>query len=391
MDKIPRVALLIESSRGYGRGLLLGIADYVGAHGPWSIYHHERALGDPVPAWMRRWHGDGIIARIANRRVAQMIARRRLPTVELRDLYRIPGVPVVENEPRAVVRMAVDHLLERGFTHLAYCGLSGADYSERRQRLFVEFVAQAGQQAYVYTGRSQQRSPDTSMIEAAGLLDEDKIAKWLGSLPKPVGVMAANDVRAQQVLNACIEHKISVPGEVAVIGVNNDELVCEMCHPTLTSVEPNTKKIGYEAACLLDQLMKGRKPFQNRILVEPVGVVARESTNVMAMQDRDVAAALQYIRDHACEGISVNDVGAHVFVSISTLHRRFSKIVGRTPRSEIVRVQLNLVKELLRRTDFPLSRIAERTGFNHVESMCHLFKTAVGMTPGQFRKQSRIS
>ncbi|MBN1489261.1 MAG: xylose operon transcription regulator XylR, partial [Phycisphaerae bacterium] len=87
MAKIPRVALLIESSRGFGRGLLLGIADYVGAHGPWSIYHHERALGDPVPAWMRRWHGDGIIARIANRRVAQMIARRRLPTVELRDLY----------------------------------------------------------------------------------------------------------------------------------------------------------------------------------------------------------------------------------------------------------------------------------------------------------------
>ncbi|MEA1951949.1 MAG: substrate-binding domain-containing protein, partial [Planctomycetota bacterium] len=323
MSKIPRVALLIESSRGYGRGLLRGIAGYIGRYGPWSIYHHERALGDPVPAWMSRWQGDGIIARIANPHLAEMIANRGLPTVELRDLYPIPNVPVVESESRAVVRLAVDHLLERGFEHLAYCGLPGADYSERRRKYFVDFVSEAGYEPLLYSGRAQRRTANISTIEATGLLDEDAVAKWLKSLPKPVGLLAANDVRAQQVINACTEHGVAVPQDVAVIGVNNDELVCDMCHPKLTSVEPDTKKIGYEAARLLDRLMKGRKPLQQRILIQPTGVVSRESTNVMAMADRDVAAALQYIREHACDGISVHNVLEHISLSLSTLHRRF--------------------------------------------------------------------
>ena len=391
MSKIPRVALLIESSRGYGRGLLRGITSYVGKYGPWSIYHHERALGDPVPAWMSRWQGDGIIARIANPRLAEMIANSGLPAVELRDLYPIPGVPVVESESRAVVRLAVDHLLERGFKNLAYCGLPGADYSERRRKFFVEFVSEADCTPHLYAGRPQRRTANISTIEASGLLDEDAVAKWLKSLPKPVGVMAANDVRAQQVINACTEHGIAVPGEVAVIGVNNDELLCEMCHPKLSSVESNAKKIGYEAARLLDRLMSGRKLPKQRILIQPTGVVARESTNVMAMTDSDVAAALQYIREHACDGISVNNVLDHINLSLSTLHRRFAKTVGRTPREEIIRVQLDRVKELLRQTDFPLIKIAQKSGFNHVESMCHLFKKTTDMTPGQFRKQSRAS
>jgi len=389
MTKPPRVALLIESSRGYGRGLLRGIVSYVRAHGPWSIYYHERALGDAAPAWMGNWHGDGIIARIISRKLIRTIEQLGLPTVDLRDVHELEGIPVVETEQPSTVRLAVDHLLERGFQHFAFCGFAGADYSEKRREYFMHYLAEAGHQVSVYQSPRRSRTVNTSVIEGQGLEDEDAVAAWLKSLPKPAGLMACNDVRGQQVLNACTEYGVVVPNEVAVVGVNNDELLCESCCPTLSSVEPNTRKIGYEAAALLDRMMKGDKPPRKKTFIKPLGVVTRESTDALVIQDSDVAAALHFIRQHACEGITIDDVLRHVPVSRSTLQRRFAKLVGRSPRGEIVRVQLQRTKELLTRTDFPLAKIAGLAGFNYVESMCNLFKATTGRTPGSYRKESR--
>jgi LacI family transcriptional regulator len=393
MDPRPRVALLIESSRAYGRGLLRGIAQYARTHGPWSLFHHERRIGDDAPAWLGRWRGHGVIARIETLKLRNAIVALGLPCVDLRGLHDVDGVPVIDTDERATVRMALDHLAERGFEHYAFCGFEGANYSEARAAHFRRLVRQAGREPIVYQGPTHTRGADTTAIEAEGLLYEDQIAQWLKSLPTPVGVMACNDIRAVQVLNACRDHGIAVPDDVAVIGVDNDELLCELCDPPLSSVEPDTDTLGYRAAAALDRRMRRRRgrDLEGSIAatrVVPRGVVTRQSTDVLAMADRQVAAAVRFIRQHASEGVTVEDVLSQLAISRSTLERRFDALLGRSPKEEIIRVRLERVKRLLRETTYPLPMVARLAGFKHHEYMSAQFRQKVGQTPGQFRRQA---
>jgi len=192
---------------------------------------------------------------------------------------------------------------------------------------------------------------------------------------------------AHQILSACTECGIAVPDEVAVIGVDNDEVLCELSNPPLTSIDPNAQEIGYEMAALLHRIIIGEDPLAGTVRIRPRGVVVRQSTEVTAIADSDTATAVHYIRKHACDGIGVEDVLRNVQLSRSTLDRRFARFVGHSPREEITRVRLQRVKELLITTDFTLVKIAELSGFEYVEYMCDLFKRTTGRTPGQFRKE----
>ena len=381
-----RIALLIESSRASGRALLRGIASYSHAHGHWALYHQERALADAAPSWMKRWQGDGILARIESPKLARQIAQMGLPTVDLRGRFELPGVPRIANDQDAIARLAADHLLERHFQHFGYCGLAGVNYSEHRADGFVHFLGEQGYPVSVYQGRSPGRGVSALAVETQGLVDEAALVEWLRSLPKPVGVMACNDVRADQVLLACAAAGFHVPDEVAVIGAGNDEVVCELANPPLSSVEPDLRRVGFQAAALLDRMIRGERPQGPAPRVAPLGVVTRQSTDVVAIPDADVATAVRFIREHAGDGIDIGDVLRHVALSRSTLERRFAQYLGRSPKAEILRVQLQRVKQLLRATEYPLADIAERAGFSHVANMCHLFKQKVGCTPGEYRQ-----
>jgi len=386
----PQVALLIESSRAYGRGLLQGIAGYARLHGPWSIYHHERALNDPAPPWLRRWRGHGVIARIENEDLIKVLRKLKRPTVDLRGLHDLPGIPLVETNDRSVMRLALEHLTERGCTRIAYCGFPNANYSERRLRYLRRLVEERKLLLDVFEPKkSRAAAAGTVATETQGLLFEDAIAKWLATLPKPVGVIACNDIRGQQVLNAAREHQIPVPEDVAVIGVDNDEVLCELSDPPLTSVEPDTQRIGYEAAALLDRMMRGQAPPAAKVFVEPGNVVTRQSTDVLAVADREVASAVRFIRQHATAEISVEDVLDQVPLSRSTLERRFMKIIGRSPKAEILRVKLERARRLLAETDYALVAIAGMTGFKHAEYLSVVFKQKFGQTPGAFRMETR--
>ena len=360
--------------------MLRGIATYARAEGNWWLYHHERMLGEAVPTWLKRWRGDGIIARIEDKRLARYIGRMGLPTVDLRCSFELKGVPRISNDQEAIARLAADHFLERGFAHFAYCGLPGVDYSDQRGRYFVEYLAQRGYSASVHRGRHQRAGLSPYAIEARALNDETSLAAWINSLPKPVGVMTCNDSRAQHVVMACGLAGVAVPDEVAIIGAGNDETVCDMCNPPLSSVVPDSRKIGYSAAVLLDRMLHAESPPAETILVQPLGVVTRLSTDVVAIGDADVTAAVRLIRQHACEGIRVEDLLGSLQVSRSTLERRFYKYLGRSPKTEIFRVRLQRVRQLLAATDYSLSEIAQRTGFSHVSNMCHLFRQKTGQT-----------
>lgn len=387
----PRVALLIESSRAYGRRTLFGVARYVREHHPWSIFLQERSLGDTCPAWLKDWQGDGIIARVESRQIANGIRRLGVPVVDVRFLLRNLGMPSVRPDDTAAARLAFEHLRERGFRNFAFCGFNGADYSDVRRDSFVACAGKAGLPCDIYIDPLKTRKTSTQNYEARGLKDGEHVARWLKDLPKPVGLMACNDIRGQQVLNACRAAGIAVPEEVAVIGVDNDEMLCELADPPLTSVSLDTERIGYEAAALLDQMIAGRKPKHPLIFVQPAGVITRRSTDVLAIEDRHIATAKRFIRERACAGIDVSDLLKIVPLSRSTLERRFLKLLGHSPKEEILNTRLVRARQLLAETDFTLGQVADKVGFQHPEYLSVIFKKKTGLTPGEFRTQSRIA
>jgi LacI family transcriptional regulator len=381
----PQVALLIETSNAYARGLLEGVTAYLREHRPWSIYISEHGRGDSVPHWLQGWKGDGIIARIENRNIARAVGERKLPTVDLSAARLLPGVPWAETDDAAIARFGFEHLIERGFRHLGFCGLTDYNWSIWRCEHFKKLAKDAGRECSVHmTPARGGRAADWS-------IDQDDLARWLGGLPKPVGVLACFDIRGRQVLDACRSAGLRVPDDVAVLGVDNDPVLCELADPPLSSVAPDTGRTGYVAAELLDRMMSGLDVPAEAHLISPVGVVARRSTDALAIEDADVSAAVRFIREHACDGIGIERVLETVPLSRRALETRFRKLLGRTPHEEIVRVQVERARELLTQTDLPLKSIGKRLGIPHPEYFNVVFKRVTGQTPGAYRREHRKS
>ncbi len=375
-----KVALLIETSNAYARGLLEGIVAYQREQRPWSLHLAEQGRGDKPPAWLVDWDGDGIIARVENAAIARALRPLRLPIVDVSAARLLPSLPWFETDDAAVAQMGYEHLRERGFRNFAYCSDPRFNWSNWRQEHFERAVRAEGGSFFAYT---------LAGAAAGGGDEPEAIAHWLRKLPKPVAVMACYDLRGLQVLDACRRLAIPVPDEVAVIAVDNDALLCELAHPPLSSVIPNTRRTGYEAAALLDALMAGGQARGETHLIPPLGVATRQSTDVLAIEDPHVSRAVRFIREHACDGINVQDVLRAVPQARRLLEARFRKLLGRTPHAEILRVQLQRVKQLLTETDLTIEVIAERTGFAHSEYLSVVFRREVGLPPGRYREQHR--
>ena len=389
MTNRPRVALLVETSGGYGRQVLAGVAHYSRLNGPWSFYvlprGHEQSLPD-----MQHWRGTGIIARIESKTVADAIAEAGVPTIGLdvapeilRALRRKLSVSEMHPDPKATARLALEHLIERGFRSFAFVGVQDQIWSQEREDAFVQAVAgQPGLTCAKFNLREGTRARRYG-------LDQQNLTGWLKKLPRPIGLMTCNDDCGREVLDAARLAELAVPDEMAVIGVDNDEVLCDLCNPPLSSVMPNARRAGYEAAALLDRMMAGESVPAQTILVEPLGVATRHSTDVVAISDPKVSAAVRFIRDHANDRIDVSDVLKAVPMSRTLLERAFKQHLGRTPHEQITHVKIDRVKLLLTTTDLSLALIAERTGFDHVEYVSVSFKRVVGCTPSEYRAQHR--
>ena len=380
VHKLRSVALLIETSNSYARGILGGITDYVRQHEGWSIYLPEQDRGGKPPRWLSTWAGDGIVARIENDEIATALKRTGLPVVDVSAARHLKNIPWVETDDEAIARLAVQHLSERGFQNFAFYGDSGFNWAIWRKQNFERLVREAGGKCFIHDSISR--------LDEHYSWDREKhaLAEWLGGLPRPIGIMASYDIQAQKLLDVCREQNVAVPEEVAVLGVDNDLLICDLASPRLSSVICNTKRTGFEAASLLDRMMNGEQVGSKPILVEPIGVETRQSTDILAIDDADVAAALRFIRENAASGINVSDVLRAVPLSRRILESRFRAALGRTPHEEITRLRIGKVKELLTGTDLSLSEIASRTGFRHDEYLSVAFKKAVGVPPRDFRR-----
>ena len=385
MKKPLQVALIIESSVSYGRSILQGIARYMSSHHRWSVYFEQHELGTAPPAWLASSHWDGILCRPTDPILARRLRRMKVPVVDLNDLYEHLELPWVGSNHRAIGSLGAHHFMERGFRNFAFCGFSKELWATQRREGFCAVVKKENLSIPVY------ESPWRGSAVSRWDLEVEHIGKWLDLLPKPVGVMACNDARALHLLDACHQRGILVPEDVAVIGVDNEEIFCELCNPALSSVAPGAERIGYQAAELLDQLMAGQAPPSQRILIDPVRVVTRRSSDTLAIKDRAVSAAIRFIGEQALHGCTVADVINSVRVSRSFLERSFRQHLKRSPQAEIRRVQGSRIKQLLTETDFTLERISELSGFEHPEYMSVVFKRLFGQTPGQYRKQMQIS
>jgi LacI family transcriptional regulator len=388
----PKVALLIETSNSYARGLLEGIAAYFREHRGWSIYLAEHGRGDRAPPWLKGWDGDGIIARIENASIERAVVASKLPVIDVSAARLLKNVPWVETDDRAIAQMAAAHFLERGFRHFAFSGLGRFNWSIWRCGHFRDAVTSAGYSCDVHqtAGHSNgaHAAPPHNEKEASWEAQIRSLVAWLRRLPKPVGVFACYDIRGLQVLEACRRAGIRVPDEVAVLGVDNDRLLCDLAEPPLSSVIPDTHRTGYQAAELLDRMMSGKQVSREAVLIPPLGIATRKSTDVLATGDLLLQNAVQYLREHAFEGIAVKDMLDEVAVSRRALEARFKRVLGRTPHEELVRLRVERAKELLRETDLPLKSIAYRIGARHVEYLSVMFRRAAGETPGDYRRRA---
>ena len=375
------VALIVETSNAYARGILHGIRDFVREEPGWSIYLAEHSRHEADLSFPRHWDGDGIIARIETTAIARLVRRMDLPTVDVSAARLIRGIPWVETDDLAIAELAVEHLLSCGLHNLAFFGDSAYNWSRWRCRHFQSIAARRGIAAHVLN-LPRRREPQVQWYR-----ERTRIFDWLQSLPKPVGIFACYDACGQQLLEVCRYHEIMVPHEVAVIGVDNDELLCDLSHPPLSSVIPNSRQTGYLAASLLDRMMRGERPKAEKVSIGPLGIEKRMSTDIVAVQDPYVSNAVSYIREHVRENVQVEDILNRVPLSRRVFETRFRQALNRTPHQEIVHARIELAKKLLLESDMQLAAIAEEMGFLHPEYLCVVFKKETGLTPSQYRSQ----
>jgi LacI family transcriptional regulator len=415
MPDVPRVILLLYPSAGYDRGVLQGIRRYARAHGPWIFYLAGEEPGLPLPEMetvssaeikaidmgkgrrrmylphLRQWGATGIIGRLQTPEIAKMALRSGVPVIamDLSDEQLAGGLSLahvseLRPDSHKAGRMAAEHLLERGFRHFGFCGYANRTWSERRRQGFCQRLEEAGFQCDVYR-------PPKQKTPLPWRRERNSLATWLDSLPRPVGIMTCNDVRGLQVLETCTLQKLVVPDDVAVVGADDDQLLCELSSPSLSSVALNLERGGYQAAELLDGLMSRRNKNMQRIEVEPLWVACRQSTDVVAVEDQEVAAALRFIRQNAFGPIGVNDVVAKVALSRRALELRFEHGLGRSIRTEIQRVRLARTKQLLLETDMSAAKISDAVGFSSLSYLCKVFHRETGETLAHYRRHNRPS
>jgi LacI family transcriptional regulator len=409
MTDIPRVALLLQPFAGFDRGLLEGIARYVRLHGPWLFCLSAYNPGVPMPDSdsiggellqsipvgkvrrspslpLQRLGTTGVIGRIQSPGAARTLLASGLPTIaveltssQLDNRVLTRSFSEIRSDSHRAGQIAAEHLLDCGLTNLAFCGFQGRIWSGRRQEGFCQRVRAAGLACEVYQSPCRRAMPWHR--------EHSRVIAWVRSLAKPVGIMACNDNRGRQVIEACLQAGLRVPDDVAVVGVDEDRLLCEMANPPLSSVALNLERAGYQAAELLDGLMSGRVKQPRRITVDAMSVTPRRSTDILAVEDRHVAAAARFVRDHFREPITVDDVVTEAGCSRRSLEIRFQRCLGRSIRQEIQRTRLAWSKRLAAETNLSVEKIAAASGFSGLSYLSQVFRRELGMTLSEYRRQ----
>jgi LacI family transcriptional regulator len=357
--------VIVQNTEGYGRGVLRGVASFAASRAWECLVQGVNAPADP-----REWDVDGLIAQVFDRPLARLVAAMHRPVVNVSSSLDPPPPASVMSDNLAIGRLGAEHLARAGsFSFAFYMPGSRSQYARLRHEGFSARLAELGHRATRLTDEGPE------------------LAKKLASLPRPLAVMAANDRAALPVVQACRAAGLRVPDDVAVLGVDNDDLIQSLCDPPLSSVNMATERIGFEAAAMLERLMQGEATPKMPRLVPPIEVIVRPSTDVLAISDGDVSQALRLIRQSAGRRLSIADLARELAISRRQLERRFRKAMGRSLHDEIRRCRVERARELLGRTELTIRQVADACGFSASSYLTVVFQRELGVTPGAYRRQ----
>lgn len=381
-DRPESVGAAANLVYGFSREVVRGLIEYQRLYGPWEICTSPQLAFDALPP-VEEFRGDGLVA---TRGLADQAAEARkcgVSTVLVSRVPRLSHIPAVFVDDVAVGQLAAEHLRGLGLPHLAVVTETGPPFAKTRTEAFMQAVD---------AGTSVGEIP---VFEAPSdfqmdLPQQNRLRRWLVDLPLPVGIFATNDSLGCTVLRSCQQAGLAAGDEVAVLGVDNDEFLCNSIRPTLSSIDINASLIGYEAASLLDRVMQGLDLSDRAVRVPPRGVVQRQSTDLLAVEDEIVRRAIGYIRGNVAGKLRTSDVADEVGMSTKGLYLRFRKAVGHTVKEEIRQARIARLRQLLRETDLPMSRVAAAAGFSDQSKMGVAFREATGQTPTAYRTQFRV-
>ena len=373
-ERRRRVALVMGLADTYEHGIARGVVRYSKERHTWDLYGYGWMFR-PVDA-LGYWRGDGIIARVESARDAERLGRMRVPVVDVAGAHAGRSFSRVTSDDLETGRKAGTYLASCGFRRFAFCGVAGTGWSDNRRKGFQQSVAGT-------------REGDLALFEESlpwweSLAESGPLKKWLASLVKPVGIFACNDTAGLKLTELCRSLGVPVPEAVAVLGVDDEDILCEMASPSLSSIRLDCESIGYRAAALLDELIEAAGPARTQV-VPPRDVVERDSTRTFTCDDPLVEQAMRLIRARAVERITVGRLVAALPASRRSLEIRFRTATGRTLREEMVRVRVARARALLRGSRLTIADIATESGFGSVQRFHSVFRKEQGMSPGRYR------
>ena len=376
---MKKIILVIESSREYGRGLLRGIARYSNIKGPWTFYDEPGDEYRQIPN-LKNFKADGIIARLSQKTSLKKLESTGLSVIAIGLRKPIAGLANIEPDSEKIGKMAAEYFLRKNFINFAYCGIADMKGSQDRRNAFKKIIEAAGYKTNVY-------EIPLAKLNTSWDQQQQKMADWLKSLPKPVAIMAYNDDHGRRIITACSTSDIKIPYEVAILGVDNDSLVCDLTTPPLSSINLNLEKAGFEAAELLDNMISKKKIDSNKIIVNPTHIVTRQSTDILAVSHKQVATAIKFIRDNAKKDLQVDDVVDATLLSKRGLQRAFKVCMGHSIHNEISHARSEQLTTLITETDLPLYEIAKILNFGSISRISRFFKINKGLNIRDFRKK----
>lgn len=384
MQKVQRIALLMGQNIGFCRGVLRGVHAYSIDRPSWVFHDTEPAVSVVAP--LKEWCPDGVIVHLYDKALLASLKSLQTPIVSVTNTLSDATFPLVIADDRNIGRMAASHFLDRSFTRFGYFGSDWTGFSKLREVGFREQIEAAGYEVTSCYAEFLPRPPASS----SWVSTDQIVLDWLTHLEKPAAILASNDVPARQLTNICRQAGYRVPDDLTILGVDNDELECLLSRPPLSSVQMPCEKIGYEAAKLLDKIMDGATPPVKPILIPPTKIVTRQSTDIVAINDPDVSAAVAFIRNHIADHLNVASVTEAISLSRRKLERKFKKLLGRTVLEEIQNARIEQAKRLLLETDFLMGSVAKRSGFGTSGRMTIVFSEKNGMTPTEFRRRNML-
>lgn len=384
MTRERRIALVVSWNLAYCRSVLRGIRRFALDRPSWVLSPIDPQAGDDPMSVLRSLRPTGVIAHVYQPRLAAGLRRLGVPTVNVSGVLPATKLPRVGIDDVAVGRVVAEHLLDRGLRAFAFVGHAHHGYSIDRAAGFVETLARHGFEVQVY----EHPTPGADRFDTQGrpwALDA-RVREWVARLPNPVGLLACNDMWGVQITEACRQLGLRVPEDVAIVGVDDDDLLCELARPSLSSVAVPGESIGFTAAEMLERMMRGRRTFTNASLLPPIGVIARQSSDLVATADAEVARAVRFIRDRLTHNVCVADVLVAVPVGRRSLERRFRAVIGRGIWEEIRRSRVESAKRLLADTTLSMPDVAARAGFTSAKQLSLVCRQELNTTPTAYRR-----